>query len=53
MALAIIMSNPSGELDRRTAKDGREAAEVLAAMIADSGELADGDTFTVIDEDEL
>ena len=47
-----IMSNPGGELDRRTAKDGREASEVLAAMVTECGELTDGDTFTIIDEDE-
>ena len=52
MTFIITMSNPGGELDRRTAKDGREAAEVLASMVAGCGELADGDTFTIIDEEE-
>jgi hypothetical protein len=52
MAFIITMSNPGGELDRRTAKDGTEAVEVLSAMINDCGELADGDTFTIVDEDE-
>ena len=52
MTFIITMNNPGGELDRRTAKDGREAAQVLAAMAADCGELSDGDTFTIIDEGE-
>lgn len=52
MAFIVTMSNPGGELDRRSAKDGREAVQVLVAMVADCGELADGDTFTIIDEDE-
>lgn len=48
----IIMSNTAGELDRKTAKDGREAATVLADMIEECGELADGDTFAIVDDDE-
>ncbi len=51
MAFTIIMSNPGGELDRRSAKDGLDAAAVLADMIEDV-ELADGDTFTIVDDDE-
>jgi hypothetical protein len=52
MAFIITMNNPGGELDWRTATDGREAAEVLAAMVIECGELTDGDTFTIVDEDE-
>lgn len=53
MAFIITMSNPGGQLDRRSAKDGRDAVVVLAAMVADCGELADGGTFTITDEDEV
>ena len=51
MAFTIILSNMAGELDRRTAKDGREAAEVLAAMVEECGELSDGDTFTITEDE--
>ena len=50
MAFIIIMSNPGGELERRTAKDGQEAAQALAAMV-DGYELCDGDTFTIVEEE--
>lgn len=48
----IIMSNPGGELDRKSAEDGRAAARALIDMIETCGELADGDSFTIVDEDE-
>lgn len=50
MTFIITMNNPAGELDRRTAKD--ERAEVLAAMVLECDELFDGDTFTVVEEDQ-
>jgi hypothetical protein len=52
MAFIITMGNAGGELDRRYAKDGRDATVVLAAMLVDCGDLADGDTFIITDEDE-
>lgn len=52
MTFRIIMKNPGGELDNRSATDGRDAVQVLTQMIAECGELADGDSFVIIDEDE-
>lgn len=50
MAFIIIMSNPGGEIERRTAKDGDEAADVLSDMVLGM-ELCDGDTFVIVEED--
>ena len=51
MAFTIITSNEAGELERISAKDGREAAQKLADMV-EGMELADRDTFTIQDDDE-
>jgi len=50
--LYVMMGNPGGELDRRQVKDEEEAKRVLLEMIEDLPGLAEGDTFTLIDEDE-
>lgn len=52
MAFIVTMNNAGGELDRRTAKDGIDAAAVLIEMLKDT-ELAHGDSFAIVDEDEL
>lgn len=52
MAFRVVMENPGGELDSQPAKDGTDAVLVLAKMVENCGELADGDTFRIVDEDE-
>lgn len=52
MTFRIVMENPGGELDARTAEDEFEAVTVLRAMVEGCGELHDGDVFRVIEDEE-
>lgn len=49
MTYRIVMENPGGELDSRTATSEEDAARVLREMIADIPCLCDGDVFRVIE----
>jgi hypothetical protein len=51
MTYRIVMENPGGELDSRTADSEEQALAVLKQMLDELPLLADGDVFRVIDED--
>ncbi len=47
----VVMSNPGGELDSRSANDETDALTVLRAMLDELPELADGDVFSIFEEE--
>jgi len=51
MTFTIRLNNPGGELASKTATTEREAARVAIELIQEAGQLDDGDTITVTDND--
>jgi hypothetical protein len=49
--IRITLNISGGELESRVAHDEREAADVVAELVLEVGELHDGDTITITQVD--